>query len=235
MDEILEQARAIGADPKQGWDAAALYLGTYRRDLAAGDLTDPKRLNELIEVLTLQLEALRKANKSDKAVEVGTWFHHVLHDLPSAQKGQKSREIVRETLSHFFCEYARNLCVLERYEEMRLAMRTALDSTRVLPFVIVSLIHLYAPLINKDQIEGEPARIWLTKRYCECLALLDFAGFAQTPFRASLDDFQAAVRDEAHRDTLYNAVKARNDQTDPALDTLTKLFESQFCISPKSP
>ena len=225
MEKILEAARHIGNDKTRGWNEAALYLGSYRRQYAASDLSDGTHLKALTAIVTMQLECLRKAEKAESAVQLGAWFHHVLHDLAPPSESAEPRELARESLAHFFCEYARALCILERYEEMRLAMRTALDTTRALPMMIVMLVHLYAPLIIKGEIEAEKPETWLSKRYCECLALLDFSGYAQSAFRATLDDLQAAMRFKDQRETLHQQVRARHDGSDPALDTLTRLFE----------
>ncbi len=230
MDKIIEQAISIGEDKARGWDEAALFLGPYRRELATSDLSDNANLTALTSIVSTQLECLRKAGKADTGIQVGEWFHHVLHDLPTPHD-TTPRDSLREPLAHFFCEYARCLCVEERFEEMRLAMRTALDTTRMLPMMIVMLVHLYAPLARKPVIEGEASSVWLSKRYCECLALLDFSGYGQTPFRATLDDFQAALRFESEREALYQTVRQRNDAKDPALDTLTRLFE-KYVLSP---
>ena len=229
IEEILEEARRIGEDVSRGWDAAARFLGPYRREAASRDLEEVGNFSELLSIITLQMECLRRASDSQRGVDIGTWFHHVLHELPAVRKGAPSREVLREQLSRFFLEYARNLCVLGRYGEMRLAMRSSLDATRSLPLAIVALIHLYAPLEHVvDTIEGEPSTRWLAKRYAECLALLDFSGLSSTPFRATLDDYQAAFRDPSQRASLAKDVFSRNDTSELALSTLTRLYERHF-------
>lgn len=228
MDKIIEEALSIGQDPARGWDEAAKALAPYRRQYAASDLSDGENLKALTEVVTMQLKCLLKIDKAQNGAEIGAWFHHILHDLPAPNPSTLPRALFREDMARFFCEYARCLCLLERYEDMRLAMRTALDTTRELPMMIVMLVHLYAPLEQKGDIEGEKAAVWLSKRYCECLALLDFSGQSQTAFRATLDDFQAAMRFKENRDSLFQQVISRNDGTDPALDTLTRLFEKHL-------
>ena len=231
MDTIIEEALAIGQDPARGWDEAAKALGHYRRQYATSDLSDGENLKTLTVIVTTQLKCLLKIGKAQNGADIGEWFHHLLHDLPAPRPDTLPRELFREDLARFFCEYARCLCPLERYEEMRLAMRTALDTTRELPMMIVMLVHLYAPLESKDEIEGEKAAVWLSKRYCECLAMLDFSGQSQTAFRATLDDFQAAMRFKESRESLFQQVLSRNDGKDPALDTLTRLFERNVMTS----
>ncbi len=231
MDKLIEEALAIGQDPSRGWDEAAKALGQHRRQYAISDLSDGENLKALTQIVTTQLKCLQKIDKAQNGADIGEWFHHLLHDLPAPNPSTLPRELFREDLARFFCEYARCLCQLGRYEEMRLAMRTALDTTRELPIMIVMLVHLYAPLESKGEIEGEKATVWLSKRYCECLALLDFSGQSQTPFRATLDDFQAAMRFRDDRDALIQQVLSRNDGKDPALDTLTRLFEKYIIPS----
>jgi len=224
----LEEARRIGEDPQQGWDAAARFLGKSRREYAAR-ISEISGFYGLVEVVTLQMECLRRAQDSQKAVDIGIWFHHVLHDLPSELQSSEKRYFLRNSLARFFVEYAKNLCKLGRYEEMRLSMRSAMDSTLQLPMVIVSLVHLYAPLETVcETIEEEPVRVWLLKRYAECLAALDFSGQSKTAFRETLDDYQAALRNPEQRKEIGQIIKERVQADDPALSTLVRLFELHF-------
>ncbi len=224
----LEAARCIGEDPAQGWDAAARYLGKSRREYAAR-ISVVGGFYGLVEVVTLQMECLRRAEDHQRAVDIGVWFHHILHDLPSDLHSSEERYFLRNSLSRFFVEYAKNLCKLGRYEEMRLSMRSALDASLQLPMVIVSLVHLYAPLESIcETIEEEPVRVWLLKRYAECLAALDFAGQSKTLFRETLDDYQAGLRNPEKRAEIGALIKGREDAEDPALSTLIKLYELHF-------
>lgn len=224
--DYLQTAEAIATS--SGPDAAARFLAPYRREVCEKLADAPAHIGDLLRISSQQMHYLCQAGMPDKSAGIAEWFLHTLHhleeDIPAVDFVHLKR-VLRESFSHFFMRYARALRDLDRIEDMRLSVRTALDLTQDLPLAMVSMVHLYVPLQMRDTLEGEPACEWLLKRYAECLAALDFSGQHQTPFRAALDEYQYGLRGapefEASKAALANLALAHPE--DEAIATLVSL------------
>jgi len=227
LDDILEEAERLANDGSP--DDAARFLAPYRRAVCDRLHDSPSSLGDLVQICAAQVHYLNEAGTPDKAAGVAEWFlhrmHHLEEDFPEVDFRMLRRALC-ESFSRFFRRYARSLRDLDRIEEMRIAMRNALDLTREIPMAVVSLVHLYRPLRDRENLEDEPAPQWLLKRYAEALAALDFAGLHDIPFREALDNGQYAMRCPDKRDEMKLATEALCAQNaqDVALQTLFQLL-----------
>ena len=231
MNAIIETAETIAF--QQSPDAAARYLADYRREACEKLHDDPSQFANVLQIVTAQIRFLNQAEAYDKSSGIAEWFIHLLEhmqeDAPQIE-WKRLKQTLRESFSAFFRHYARTLAQLERFEEMRGAMRNALDLTAMLPMAIVFMLHTYLPLATLETIEDKPSSAWLSERCAECLAQLDFNGLGQTPFRAALDNYQFAHRDPSQAKALYEQVEtlAQSAPDDLALETLKNIFKKQF-------
>ncbi len=231
LDDILKQAEMVASE--QSPDDAARFLAPHRKSACEDLSTDTSRIGDLLCITSAQMQYLIDAGASDKAIGVAEWFLHILHHLEESLADVDFRQLkraLRESFSRFFKRYAHALRDINRYEDMRIAMRTSLDLTMQLPLAIVSMLHLYAPLHQKDLIENESARDFLLKRYAEALAALDFSGLHDLPFRAALDEYQYAFRSEEHVESSRQIIQTlcEKNPEDLALVTLKNIFETIF-------
>ncbi len=230
-DQILEQAEILSQ--QQSPDSAARFLAEYRKSACESIHDDPAQIGCLLQIVTAQIKYLNLAQASDKAAGIAEWFLHILHhlqeDVPDVE-WKRLKLAFRESFSAFFRNYAKSLANLDRFEDMRIAMRHALDLTTMIPMAIVYLVHLYRPLLNRETIEEQPSKQWVLDRYAECLAALDFAGLHDEPFREALDLYQLAHRDASHAAELFVRVEQMADQSpnDIALTTLKNIYKKQF-------
>lgn len=235
-DPILEQAEIIAQ--QQSPDDAARFLAEYRKAACESIHDDPAQIGSLLQIVTAQVKYLNQSQAPDKAAGVAEWFLHILHhlqdDVPDVE-WKRLKLAFRESFSAFFRHYAKSLANLDRIEDMRIAMRHALDLTSMIPMAIVYLVHLYTPLLDREMIEDQPSKQWVLDRYAECLAALDFAGLHDEPFRAALDLYQLAHRDAQHANELFDQVDqmAAQAPNDIALTTLKNIFKKQFVSSSK--
>ncbi|MBQ9242254.1 MAG: hypothetical protein IJ165_03375 [Proteobacteria bacterium] len=229
IDDILADAERIALQSSP--DEAARFLASHRRQACDALQDSPANIANLLAITSAQMQFLIDAGTSDKALGIAEWFLHTLHHLEETiDQGDfiKLKRALREAFSRFFRRYARCLRDAGRIEEMRLAMRTALDLTQMLPMAIVAMLHLYMPLKTRDVLESEPSSEWLLKRCAEALAGLDFAGMNASPFRQALDEFQFALRSEenlpAARDQLR--ILCSENPEDITLKTLANLLDT---------
>lgn len=229
IDDILSEAEKIAAQSTP--DEAARYLAPHRKQACEALETTPTAIADLLAITSAQMQFLIDAGSSDKALGIAEWFLHTLHHLEETlEHGDfiKLKRAFRESFSRFFRRYARTLRDADRIEEMRIAMRTALDLTQMLPMAVVAMLHLYLPLRSRDTLEGEPSSEWLLKRCAEALAGLDFAGHHDTPFRNALDEFQFALRARENLDPARAQILAlcAESPEDLSLQTLSNLLNS---------
>lgn len=218
----LDKADAIAADSTQGPDQAARFLAPYRQ--AAFDALPhaPLKIRDLSAITAAQMKYLNDANAPDKACGIGAWFVHLLHHLEETHTSQEYKIIkysCRDAFSQFFYRYARSLGANGQIENMRLNMRTAIDLSRSPIDTICLALHFYLSLLPLKTLENTNATLWFIDRCAECLAVLDFSGLHNSPFRAMLDEFQWMMRDTSHsQDALKNI--QRIAQTAPADETV---------------
>ncbi len=223
----LDKAESVALS--EGPDAAARFLGLYRREVCDALSQTPSKIGELLQISSQQMHYLCQADMPDKAVGIAEWFLHTLHHLEAGMSVVEFvhlKRALRESFSRFFMRYARALRDLGRMEDMRLSVRMALDLTQELALAIVSMAHLYRPLQTYETLENEPAREWLLKRFAECLAALDFSGQHDTPFRAALDEYQYALRGEDKLEEARTALNALSQAhpDDIAVSALCRLL-----------
>ena len=228
--ELIQQADQIA---RTSPDEAAKFLAPYRKSACEALQTDPKALTDLIGIATAQMNYLTDAQMADKSLGIAQWFLHTLHHLEeSMQKAEflAIKRALREPFAGFFRSYAKILRMHDQIEDMRIAMRTAMDLTRELPMAVVSMLHLYAPLMHKDSLEGETPREWILKRCAEALAGLDFNGMHDTPFRDALDHGQYILRNPDDRRESESRLETLCAQfpDDLALNTLVMLFKHAY-------
>lgn len=225
-DDILENARAIAGDPAQGPDKAARFLAPYRRAVCAKLETDPLQFHPLLEITSEQVAFLTAANAPDKARDIARWFLHTLH-LCNESFPKEAFACVKNTaqnaLSLFFTRYARALCALQDYENMRIAMRTSIDLCPEKSPAILSAIHLFWPLLALPAIESTPSRTWFCDRLAEFLANLDFSGLSDAPERAIIDEIQFALRSNCYEKSLENIQNIAQNSTSDIARALAKL------------
>ncbi len=232
INEILEQADAIAS--QQSPDDAARFLAEYRK-MACDSLTnDHTQIGCLLPIVTAQIKFLNQANVFDKSAGIAEWFLHILHHLQESSPDIEWKHLklaLRDSFSAFFRHYAKSLANLGSIEEMRIAMRNALDLTTMLPMAIVFLIHLYQPLLKHETLEDQPSRQWILDRYAECLASLDFSGLHDTPFRTALDLFQLAIRYPQQTAFHIEQIEqiAQSSPNDIALETIKNMAKSIAC------
>ena len=229
IDDILSQAEQIAAQASP--DDAARFLASYRKDACESLQNTPSAMADLLAITSAQMQFLIDAGASDKALGIAEWFLHTLHHYEETiDHGDfiKLKRTLRESFSRFFRRYARVLRDADRIEEMRIAMRTALDLTQMLPMAVVAMLHLYMPLRNRDCLEDEPAGEWLLKRCAEALAGLDFSGLHDTPFRNALDEFQFAMRSAENFIAAQEKIQilCSENPEDLSLKTLANLLDS---------
>ena len=223
LDDILKQAQAMAMDSEAGPQEAAKFLGSHRQHFAQRLKEDHHAILPLVAIVADQVDYLVTSGNDAMASSVSEWFLHALHHVEPFP-GSFPREAFREPLARLFRRYAKALKALQRYEDMRLAMRSALDATAHLPMAVLYLLHLYGDLPKlTDAIEDEPVSIWLSKRYAECLAALDFAGYSDTPFRRALDDYQLAFRTPARRHEIFQRL-SQDASASEHVQTLRNLF-----------
>ena len=227
INEILEQAESIAN--QQSPDDAARFLAEHRKTACDNLQNDHAQIGNLLQIVTAQIRYLNQAGFFDKASGIAEWFLHILHHLQENSPDIEWKHLklaLRDSFSAFFRHYASSLAHLDRIEDMRIAMRQALDLTTMLPMAIVFLIHLYQPLLNRETLENQPSRQWILDRYAECLALLDFAGLHDTPFRTALDLFQLAIRNPQQASSLIEQVEqiTQSAPNDIALETLKNML-----------
>ncbi|MCL2326058.1 MAG: hypothetical protein FWC40_06145 [Proteobacteria bacterium] len=233
LDDILKQAQAMAMDPEAGPQEAAKFLGSHRQHFAQRLKEDRHAILPLVAIVADQLDYLVTSGNDAMAASVSEWFLHTLHHVEPFP-GKFPHEAFREPLARLFRRYAKALKVLGRYDEMRLAMRSSLDATAHLPMAVLFLLHLYGDLPKlTDAIEGEPVCVWLSKRYAECLAALDFAGYSDTPFRHALDDYQLAFRSPARRQEIFQRF-SQDASASEDVQTLRNLFARHFMDAPAS-
>lgn len=229
IDDILADAERIALQSSP--DEAARFLAIHRRQACEALHDSPANIADLLAITSAQMQFLIDAGTSDKALGIAEWFLHTLHHFEESLDQEdfiKLKRALRESFSRFFRRYARCLRDAGRIEEMRLAMRTALDLTQMLPMAIVAMLHLYLPLKTKELLEDEPSSEWLLKRCAEALAGLDFAGMHDSPFRHALDEFQFALRSE---DNLLHArdqlrILCAENTEDISIKTLANLLDT---------
>ncbi len=228
LESILEQAQNIAETNSP--DEAARFLAPYRKEACHSISNSPENLIDLIQITTAQMQFLIQAKHTDKAVGIAEWFLHVFHHIQEddAQASQHIIRCYRESFSLFFMKYASALCAEEKFEPMQQMVRTSLDLTQSLPMAIAAMLRLYAPLRSRDSIEDEPASSWLLKRYAEALAILDFSGLHDTPFREALDNYQYAIRCPDKFDEAKNEIDRifSEHSDDIALKILYILFSN---------
>lgn len=232
MDAIFEQAAQISREKSP--DDAARFLAPYRKDCCERLHQEPAAIGDLLRVTTAQMEFLNRADCPDKAVGIAEWFLHVLHHLEAENIEVDFRQLkhaLRESFSRFFRRYAQSLRDVERFEDMRLAMRTALDLTREIPMAVVTLVHLYLPLRTRETIEDDTADTWLLKRFAEALATLDFSGYHDASVRTALDHAQYAIRCPDKKEECLREIEALCDQNEDDLEL--KTLHHLFCAALK--
>ena len=233
MDDILEKAETLANTPDAGPNEAAKFLSTYRIQAAQKLQTDISSLKELVVIVTNQIRDLNDAQLSDKATAIAEWFIHTLHHLSESYPDcqiPKLQQILRRSFATFFRQYAKALRNVDRIEEMRLTMRNSMDLSPEIPMSVVFLIHLYMPLLERNEIENIPAKRWISERYAECLAALDFAGLHDSPFRDGMDKFQLALHFPDRIDELYQSLSKLVDDnpSDIPLQTLFNLYKKAY-------
>ena len=230
MNDILQQAEQIAQTSP---DEAAKFLAPYRKSACEALHDNPMVLADLIDIATAQMNYLLDAKMPDKSLGIAQWFLHTLHHLEESMQPTEYLSIkraMREPFARFFRIYARIHRDLGQIEEMRLAMRSAMDLTRELPMAIVSMLHLYAPLMHSESLEDEPTKEWILKRCAEALAGLDFNGMHDLPFRDALDHGQYMIRNPDARDEseLHLNELCAQFPEDLALNTLVMLLKHAY-------
>lgn len=168
----------------EGAEVAARYLGTLRRSLCeSSPLSGTDKLGALLIIMQEQCRMFLAFSAPEHCIAASEWFLHIMHAHP----GDSSWALFREDLCLLFLHYAQGLFALERIEDGRVAMRTALDTTRYLEAAIVKSMRLIKGLLSKhDELEAMPASQWVLMRMAEFLAQLDFAGMRESAFRRVL-------------------------------------------------
>ena len=231
MDDILEKAETIANTPSIGPDEAAKFLSTYRIQAAQKLQTDISCLKDLVVIVTNQIRYLNDAQLSDKATAIAEWFIHTLHHLSESHPDcqiPKLQQVLRSSFAAFFRHYAKALRNVDRIEEMRLTMINSMDLSPEIPMSVVFLIHLYMPLLERSEIENIPAKRWISERFAECLAVLDFAGMHDSPFRDGLDKFQLTLHypEKISEFSQYLSKLAKDNPSDMPLQTLFNLYQT---------
>ncbi|MBO4349978.1 MAG: hypothetical protein J6A01_03405 [Proteobacteria bacterium] len=230
ISALIQQADQIAQTSP---DEAAKFLAPYRKSACEALHDNPMVLSDLIDIATTQMNYLLDAQMPDKSLGIAQWFLHTLHHLEESMQTAEYLSIkraMREPFSRFFRTYAKIQRELGQIEEMRLAMRSAMDLTRELPMAIVSMLHLYAPLMKHDMLEDDPPKEWLLKRCAEALAGLDFNGMHDLPFRDALDHGQYIIRnpdDRCESESHLNDLCAHFPD-DLALNTLVMLLKHAY-------
>ncbi len=230
LSTLIEQADQIAQNSP---DEAAKFLASYRKSACEALQETPMALGDLIDIATAQMHYLIDAGMPDKALGIAQWFLHTLHHLEESMQAAEYLSIkraMREPFSRFFRTYAKIQRELGQIEAMRLSMRSAMDLTRELPMAIVSMLHLYAPLMHDDMLENEPPKEWLLKRCAEALAGLDFGGMHDIPFRDALDHGQYIIRNPSDRSEseLHLDELCAQFPDDLALNTLVMLLKHAY-------
>lgn len=228
-DVTNEELQSTLEQGPSGPNEAAKFLAPYRRQYAEDLAQNPKALAPLLAIVTAQCDYLVRANEAEKASSIADWFTHVLHQNNTPNITQIP---LKNAYARFFRTHARALKALKRYTDMRLTMRNAIDASSELPLAIISLIHLYADIAELDSIEEQKPTQWLSDRFAECLAALDFAGLNDTNFRHSLNDMQFALRYPNEVPQIYLTICERDREGDLAHNTLCNIFKWRF-IDPK--
>lgn len=233
MEEILKTAEETSQT--ESYDAAARFLAPWRKAACEALESDFSKLGDLIVIVSTQMFYLNKSGAPDKAASVAEWFLHTFHHIEEHTSQDDFKHLKRtfaESFSGFFMRYAAALRDLNRFEDMKSAVRTSLDMTRFLPANVTAMLNVYAPMHKLENIGGESAREYLLKRYAEMLAALDFSGFHSHPVRAALDEYQFALRDDRHiEEAKSNLEKICQDAPDDILtSTILKLFSHIFNI-----
>lgn len=233
MDEILEKAENLANTPNLGPNEAAKYLSTYRIQAVSEVQNNITKLKDLITIVSNQIRYLNDADLSNKATAIAEWFIHILHHLSEENPEYELSKLqlaLRSPFATFFRHYARALRNVNRIEEMRLCMRNSMDLSCEIPMSIIFLIHLYLPLLQTKELENIPSKRWMSERYAECLAALDFAGLHNSPFREGMDKFQLALHFPDKIDEFCQALTKLVDDnpSDVPLQTLLNLYQKAY-------
>ncbi|MFA5624255.1 MAG: hypothetical protein WC966_04235 [Bradymonadales bacterium] len=191
IDAVIATALQIEND--SGYDEAAKFLGTKRRAIfsqisedASDESSDQIHLSALGRIVEAQCRCFIKMGAHPLCIGAAEWYIHLLH----AHGGKKAAlwQASREQISLLFFHYAQALFSEARIEEGRVAMRTALDSTRQLNAAILKAMLIITKLCKiQPKLEELEPKQWMSMRMAEFLAQLDFAGQNQSAFRKTLD------------------------------------------------
>lgn len=188
LSEVFQSCDALAE--RGEYDQAARGLAEWRKAAAKKCREDWRHFGELLDIVLRQMRYLRRGKSPSACLELGKWLMCFRDHASSGVSSDVLRAAdlaYREEYAIFLCTLAAAYADLGSYEDMRLTIIKASDTTKKLRYVMAFALPLYSGLCSKfGRIEGESAFLWLAKRCAEFMAQLDFNGEGLTLHRQTL-------------------------------------------------